>query len=207
MLPLPVHRGRLWLDRFDPSPAACWPSPSSGARRWPSSCRASSTGIMDGSSARPGRHCRRPVRRGGAQGGGPRPASTSPQGRVRRCRRRVIYAAMVARVRLRGNVDYYGAPSSRKAAGGSAVILHRWRGMIALLAPALHQPDRHGPGRALQSGAAHRGLVDPPRGRRAPSRSHALWNAGASAGMNLLRVYGLVMIPRWPCCSGSWRYR
>ncbi|MCK7491537.1 MAG: PrsW family intramembrane metalloprotease, partial [Comamonadaceae bacterium] len=109
----------------------------------------------------------------------------------------VIYAAMVGLgFAFAENVDYYGRALQAGRPGRARPDLHAARHGRPVLAPAVHQPDRPGPGRRASVGAAARWPSRPPAAGFAGAVAlHALWNAGASAGLFFFVVYGLVMIP------------
>lgn len=108
----------------------------------------------------------------------------------------VIYAAMVGLgFAFAENVDYYGRALQQGGTGGLAVIF-TLRGMIAPFShPLFTSLTGMGLGVARQSGSRAVGVVAPAAGFAGAVALHALWNAGASAGLIFFVVYGLVMIP------------
>jgi RsiW-degrading membrane proteinase PrsW (M82 family) len=108
----------------------------------------------------------------------------------------VIYAAMVGLgFAFAENVDYYGRALQQGGTAGLAVIF-TLRGMLAPFShPLFTSLTGLGLGVARQSGSRAVAAVAPAVGFAGAVALHALWNAGASAGLLFFVVYGLVMIP------------
>jgi protease PrsW len=108
----------------------------------------------------------------------------------------VIYAAMVGLgFAFAENVDYYGRALRQAGPAGLAVIF-TLRGMIAAFShPLFTGLTGLGLGLARQSSSRAVAVVAPAAGFAGAVALHALWNAGASAGLIFFAVYGLVMIP------------
>jgi hypothetical protein len=93
------------------------------------------------------------------------------------------------------NVDYYGRALQHGGAAGLAVIF-TLRGMIAPFShPLFTSLTGLGLGVARQSRSRLVAVVAPAAGFAGAVALHALWNAGASAGLIFFAVYGLVMLP------------
>jgi len=108
----------------------------------------------------------------------------------------VIYAAMVGLgFAFAENVDYYGRALQQGGPAGLALIF-TLRGMIASFShPLFTSLTGLGLGVARQSGSRAAAVVAPAAGFAGSVALHAIWNAGASAGLLFFVVYGLVMIP------------
>jgi RsiW-degrading membrane proteinase PrsW (M82 family) len=108
----------------------------------------------------------------------------------------VIYAAMVGLgFAFAENVDYYGRALQYGGTAGLAVIF-TLRGMIASFShPLFTSLTGLGLGVARQSGSRAVAVVAPAAGFAGAVALHALWNAGASAGLFFFVVYALVMMP------------
>jgi hypothetical protein len=108
----------------------------------------------------------------------------------------VIYAAMVGLgFAFAENVDYYGRALQ---AGGSAglALLFTLRGMIAPFShPLFTSMTGLGLGIARQSKSRAAAIAAPVAGFAAAVALHALWNAGASAGLFFFVIYALIMLP------------
>jgi RsiW-degrading membrane proteinase PrsW (M82 family) len=108
----------------------------------------------------------------------------------------VIYAAMAGLgFAFAENIDYYGRALQQGGAAGLAVIF-TLRGMIAPFShPLFTSLTGLGLGVARQSSSRAVRAVAPAVGFVGAVALHALWNAGASAGLFFFVVYGLVMLP------------
>jgi RsiW-degrading membrane proteinase PrsW (M82 family) len=108
----------------------------------------------------------------------------------------VIYSAMVGLgFAFAENVDYYGRALQHGGAAGLAVLF-TLRGMIAPFShPLFTSMTGLGLGVARQSASRAMAVAGPAVGFVGAVALHALWNAGASAGLFFFVVYGLVMIP------------
>ena len=108
----------------------------------------------------------------------------------------VIYAAMVGLgFAFAENVDYYGRALQQGGAGGLAVLF-TLRGVIAPFShPLFTSLTGLGLGVARQSTGRAAAAIAPVAGFLGAVALHALWNAGASAGLFFFVVYGAVMIP------------
>ena len=108
----------------------------------------------------------------------------------------VIYAAMVGLgFAFAENVDYYGRALQHGGTSGLALIF-TLRGMLAPFShPLFTSLTGLGLGVARQSSSRPVRVVAPAVGFFGAVALHALWNAGASAGLFFFLVYGLVMLP------------
>jgi RsiW-degrading membrane proteinase PrsW (M82 family) len=108
----------------------------------------------------------------------------------------VIYAAMVGLgFAFAENVDYYGRALQHGGTGGLAVLF-TLRGIIAPFShPLFTSLTGLGLGVARQSNSRALAVAAPAVGFVGAVALHALWNAGASAGLFFFVIYGLVMIP------------
>jgi RsiW-degrading membrane proteinase PrsW (M82 family) len=108
----------------------------------------------------------------------------------------VIYAAMVGLgFAFAENVDYYGRALQQGGAGGLALIF-TLRGLIAPFShPLFTSMTGLGLGVARQSRSRATAVIATAAGFVGAVALHALWNAGASAGLLFFVVYAVVMIP------------
>jgi len=108
----------------------------------------------------------------------------------------VIYAAMVGLgFAFAENVDYYGRALQQGGTGGLALIF-TLRGLIAPFShPLFTSMTGLGLGVARQSGSRATAVIATAAGFVGAVALHALWNAGASAGLLFFVVYAVVMIP------------
>jgi RsiW-degrading membrane proteinase PrsW (M82 family) len=108
----------------------------------------------------------------------------------------VIYAAMVGLgFAFAENVDYYGRALQQGGSGGLAVTF-TLRGMIAPFShPLFTAMIGLGLGIARQSTSRAAATAAPATGLVGAVALHALWNAGASAGLFFFVIYATVMIP------------
>ena len=108
----------------------------------------------------------------------------------------VIYAAMVGLgFAFAENVAYYGRALHLGGPAGLALIF-TLRGMVAPFShPLFTSLTGLGLGIARQSRSRAVAVAAPAAGFAGAVALHALWNAGASAGLFFFVVYGLVMIP------------
>jgi RsiW-degrading membrane proteinase PrsW (M82 family) len=108
----------------------------------------------------------------------------------------VIYAAMVGLgFAFAENVDYYGRAWQKEGPAGLAVIF-TLRGIIAPFShPLFTSLTGLGLGIARQARQRATAIAAPVVGFAGAVALHALWNAGASAGILFLVVYGVVMLP------------
>jgi len=108
----------------------------------------------------------------------------------------VIYSAMVGLgFAFVENVDYYGRALLDGGPAGLALIF-TLRGMIAPFShPLFTSLTGLGLGVARQSSSRPVQVAAPAVGFVGAVALHALWNAGASAGLFFFVVYGLVMLP------------
>jgi len=108
----------------------------------------------------------------------------------------VIYSAMVGLgFAFAENVDYYGRALQHGGTAGLAVVF-TLRGMLAPFShPLFTSLTGLGLGVARQSSSRAVKVLAPAVGFAGAVALHALWNAGASAGLFFFVVYGLVMIP------------
>jgi hypothetical protein len=108
----------------------------------------------------------------------------------------VIYSAMVGLgFAFAENVDYYGRALQHGGTAGLALIF-TLRGMLAPFShPLFTSLTGLGLGIARQTRNRAVAVVAPAAGFVGAVALHALWNAGASAGLLFFAVYGLVMIP------------
>lgn len=107
-----------------------------------------------------------------------------------------IYAAMVGLgFAFAENVDYYGRALHQEGVTGLAVIF-TLRGIIAPFShPLFTSLTGLGLGLARQTRRRGVAVVASVAGFAGAVGLHALWNAGASAGLLFFAVYALVMIP------------
>ena len=108
----------------------------------------------------------------------------------------VIYAAMVGLgFAFAENVAYYGSALQQGGPAGLALIF-TLRGMVAPFShPLFTSLTGLGLGVARQSGSRAMVIAAPAAGFAGAVALHALWNAGASAGLFFFVVYGVVMLP------------
>ncbi len=108
----------------------------------------------------------------------------------------VIYAAMVGLgFAFAENLAYYGSALQQGGPAGLALIF-TLRGMIAPFShPLFTSLTGLGLGVARQSGRGAIAIAAPAAGFVGAVALHALWNAGAAAGLFFFVVYGLVMLP------------
>jgi RsiW-degrading membrane proteinase PrsW (M82 family) len=108
----------------------------------------------------------------------------------------VIYAAMVGLgFAFAENVDYYARALQHGGTAGLAVLF-TLRGMIAPFShPLFTSMTGLGLGIARQSRSRAMAVAAPVAGFVGAVALHALWNAGASAGLFFFVVYGVVMLP------------
>ena len=198
MLPLPLYVGVvLWLDRFEPEPRHML----AVAFLWGASVAVVVSGVVNGLME-------------AAIGPGWTALASAPiveealkaaiLVRFYVARRDefdgvvdgVIYAAMVGLgFAFAENVDYYGRALQQGGTAGLAVIF-TLRGMIAPFShPLFTSLTGLGFGVARQSSSRAVGVIAPAAGFIGAVALHALWNAGASAGLFFFVVYGLVMLP------------
>jgi protease PrsW len=198
LLPLPVYIGAaLWLDRFEPEPRAMLAT----AFLWGASVAVVVSGLINGLADE-------------AVGGAFTSVVTAPiveealKGAVlvhfyRRRRDEfdgvvdgVIYAAMVGLgFAFVENIDYYGRALQKEGLAGLAVIF-TLRGVIAPFShPLFTGLTGLGLGIARQSRSRAAAVAAAAAGFAGAVGLHALWNAGASAGLIFFAVYALVMLP------------
>jgi RsiW-degrading membrane proteinase PrsW (M82 family) len=108
----------------------------------------------------------------------------------------VIYAGMVGLgFAFAENVDYYGRALQQGGTGGLA-LLFTLRGMIAPFShPLFTAMTGLGLGVARQSASRMSAVVASAAGFAGAVALHALWNAGASAGLFFFVIYATVMLP------------
>jgi protease PrsW len=198
LLPLPLYIGvALWLDRFEPEPRGLL----AVAFLWGASVAVVVSGLVNGVME-------------AAVGAGWTSITGAPlvEETLKAAvlvwfyaRRKdefdgvvdgVIYAAMVGLgFAFAENVDYYGRALQHGGSGGLAVIF-TLRGMISPFShPLFTSLTGLGLGVARQSRRKSLAVVAPAAGFAGAVALHALWNAGASAGLVFFAVYGLVMLP------------
>jgi RsiW-degrading membrane proteinase PrsW (M82 family) len=198
LLPLPVYIGvALWLDRFEPEPRDMLAI----AFLWGASVAVVVSGLVNGVME-------------AFVGAGVTSVVTAPiveeslkaaillRFYVKRSDEfdgvvdGVIYAAMVGLgFAFAENVDYYGRALQREGTGGLAVIF-TLRGMIAPFShPLFTSLTGLGLGVARQASSRTAAVVASAAGLAGAVGLHAIWNAGASAGLIFFAVYALVMIP------------
>jgi RsiW-degrading membrane proteinase PrsW (M82 family) len=198
MLPLPLYIGAvLWLDRFEPEPRDMLAI----AFLWGASVAVVVSGVVNGVMD-------------AAVGQGWTSMASAPfvEEALKaaillhfyRARRDefdgavdgVIYAAMVGLgFAFAENVDYYGRALQ---AGGTAglALLFTLRGIIAPFShPLFTSMTGLGLGIARQSKHRAVAFAAPVAGFAAAVALHALWNAGASAGLFFFVIYALIMLP------------
>jgi RsiW-degrading membrane proteinase PrsW (M82 family) len=198
MLPLPIYVGAvLWLDRFEPEPRHMLTI----AFLWGASVAVIISGVVNGLiDAAAGQNW-------AALAGAPvveEALKAAILVRFYRARRDefdgvvdgVIYAAMVGLgFAFAENVDYYGRALRHGGTAGLA-MLFTLRGMIAPFShPLFTSMTGLGLGVARQSRSRAVAVAAPVAGFVGAVALHALWNAGASAGLFFFVVYGLVMLP------------
>jgi RsiW-degrading membrane proteinase PrsW (M82 family) len=198
MAPLPLYVGVvLWLDRFEPEPRHLLAI----AFLWGASVAVVFSGLLNGLMD-------------AAAGQGWSALASAPVVEetlkaavlvwIYRARRDefdgvvdgVIYAAMVGLgFAFAENVDYYGRALQQGGSGGLAVTF-TLRGMIAPFShPLFTGMTGLGLGVARQSGSRASAVAATVAGFVGAVALHALWNAGASAGLFFFVVYATVMIP------------
>ncbi|HOG28739.1 MAG TPA: PrsW family intramembrane metalloprotease [Vicinamibacterales bacterium] len=198
LLPLPLYLAvALWLDRFEPEPRALL----AVAFLWGASAAVVGAGLANGVME-------------DAIGAVLTSILTAPlveealKGAVLAwlfLRRRdefdgavdgVIYAAMVGLgFAFAENVDYYGRAFQKGGAGGLAVLF-TLRGVLAPFShPLFTSLTGLGLGVARQSRSRAVSIAAPAAGFAGAVLLHAVWNAGASAGLVFFGVYALVMLP------------
>ncbi len=108
----------------------------------------------------------------------------------------VIYAAMAGLgFAFAENVDYYGRAFRQDGAGGLAVIF-TLRGVLAPFShPLFTSLTGLGLGVARQLRSRRAAVAAPAAGLAGAIVLHAVWNAGATAGIFFFGVYALVMLP------------
>jgi RsiW-degrading membrane proteinase PrsW (M82 family) len=198
MLPLPLYVGVvLWLDRFEPEPRHMLAI----AFLWGASVAVVVSGIVNGLiDVAVGQNWT-------AMAGAPvveEALKAAILVRFYLARRDefdgvidgVIYSAMVGLgFAFAENVDYYGRALQHGGTAGLAVIF-TLRGMVAPFShPLFTGLTGLGLGVARQSSSRGVQVVAPAVGFVGAVALHALWNAGASAGLFFFVVYGLIMIP------------
>jgi RsiW-degrading membrane proteinase PrsW (M82 family) len=198
MLPLPLYVGVvLWLDRFEPEPRHLLAI----AFLWGASVAVVVSGIVNGLTE-------------AAAGQGWSALGSAPVTEealkaavlvwIYRARPDefdgvvdgVIYAAMAGLgFAFAENVDYYGRALQEGGSGGLALTF-TLRGMIAPFShPLFTAMTGLGLGVARQSGSRTAAVAASVAGFTGAVALHALWNAGASAGLFFFVVYAAVMIP------------
>ena len=198
VLPLPLYVGVvLWLDRFEPEPRHLLAI----AFLWGASVAVVVSGLVNGIME-------------AVAGPGWSALASAPVGEealkavvlvwIYRARRDefdgvvdgVIYAAMVGLgFAFAENVDYYGRALQQGGSGGLAVTF-TLRGMVAPFShPLFTAMTGLGLGVARQSGSRAAALAASVAGFAGAVALHALWNAGASAGLFFFVIYATVMIP------------
>jgi RsiW-degrading membrane proteinase PrsW (M82 family) len=198
VLPLPLYVGVvLWLDRFEPEPRHLLAI----AFLWGASVAVVVSGLVNGIME-------------AVAGPGWSALASAPVGEealkavvlvwIYRARRDefdgvvdgVIYAAMVGLgFAFAENVDYYGRALQQGGSGGLAVTF-TLRGMIAPFShPLFTAMTGLGLGVARQSGSRAAALAASVAGFAGAVALHALWNAGASAGLFFFVIYATVMVP------------
>ena len=198
MLPLPLYVGVvLWLDRFEPEPRHMLAI----AFLWGASVAVVVSGIVNGLiDVAVGQNWT-------AMAGAPvveEALKAAILVRFYLARRDefdgvvdgVIYSAMVGLgFAFAENVDYYGRALQHGGTAGLAVIF-TLRGMVAPFShPLFTGLTGLGLGVARQSSSRGVRVVAPAAGFVGAVALHALWNAGAAAGLFFFVVYGLIMIP------------
>ncbi|MFO7693102.1 MAG: PrsW family intramembrane metalloprotease [Vicinamibacterales bacterium] len=198
VLPLPLYIGvALWLDRFEPEPRGML----AVAFLWGASVAVLVSGAVNGvldAIVGPGWT---------AMAGAPvveEALKAAVLVRFYLARRDefdgvvdgVIYAAMVGLgFAFAENVDYYSRALQHGGTAGLALIF-TLRGMIASFShPLFTSLTGLGLGVARQSASRAVAAIAPSAGFVGAVALHALWNAGASAGLLFFVVYALVMIP------------
>ncbi len=198
LLPLPLYIGVvLWLDRFEPEPRAML----AVAFLWGASVAVVVAGLANGVAE-------------SAVGGVLTSMLAAPvveealKGAILLryfVKRRdefdgpvdgVIYAAMVGLgFAFAENVDYYGRAFRQDGIGGLAVIF-TLRGVMAPFShPLFTSLTGLGLGIARQARSRAVAAAAPVAGFIGAVLLHAVWNAGASAGLFFFGVYALVMLP------------
>ena len=198
LLPLPLYVGVvLWLDRFEPEPRGML----AVAFLWGASVAIVVSGVVNGVMD-------------AVIGQGWTSVVSAPLVEealkaailVRFYRRRkdefdgvvdgVIYAAMVGLgFAFAENVDYYARAFQHGGTAGLA-LLFTLRGIVAPFShPLFTSLTGLGLGVARQARSRAAAVVAPAAGFAGAVLLHALWNAGASAGLVFFAVYGVVMLP------------
>lgn len=198
MLPLPIYVGVvLWLDRFEPEPRHMLAI----AFLWGASVAVVVSGIVNGlMDAAAGQAwaalASAPVVEEALKGAILVRFYLSRRDEFDGVVDGVIYAAMVGLgFAFAENVDYYGRALQQGGAGGLAVLF-TLRGMIAPFShPLFTSMIGLGLGVARQSRSRATAVAAPIAGFAGAVGLHALWNAGASAGLFFFVVYGVVMLP------------
>jgi len=198
MLPLPLYVGVvLWLDRFEPEPRHML----AVAFLWGASVAVVISGVVNGlMDAAVGQHwaalASAPIVEEALKAAILVRFYTAHRDEFDGVVDGVIYAAMVGLgFAFAENVDYYGRALQHGGTAGLAVLF-TLRGLIAPFShPLFTSMTGLGLGIARQSTSRALAVVAPAAGFVGAVALHALWNAGASAGLFFFVVYGLVMLP------------
>jgi RsiW-degrading membrane proteinase PrsW (M82 family) len=198
LLPLPLYIGVvLWLDRFEPEPRHMLAI----AFLWGASVAVVVSGIVNGltdAAIGPGwtAMASAPVVEEALKGAILLHFYLGRRDEFDGAVDGVIYASMVGLgFAFAENVDYYGRALQSGGTAGLA-MLFTLRGMIAPFShPLFTSMTGLGLGIARQSSGRATAIVAPLAGFVGAVALHALWNAGASAGLFFFVVYALIMLP------------